>query len=169
MEGGFANSVGGICGWSWNNAVAVGCYNTGDISLFSQFETISEAGGICGANYAYLGTCYSTGDITAAGGVMNSTGGVVGNNSSVIVASYWLKRGYLTAGIGSGGANQEINVAAFGASSWPGVGEVPGGGSWADKDWIVGDSSRGWKSFGAWSAGGNPDGINSLFPKLWWE
>lgn len=89
-------------------------------------------------------------------------GGVFGlttSESSIWSNNYWLK--YTTgATLGVGGADNE-GAAPFGAASWP---------SATLSDWGISSGDSGyWKSLGGWASGGNPDGINSVFPKLWWE
>ena len=176
--------VGGVCGYNNTKATLTGCYNTGSVSAtahyvggvcgYNYYATIdacyntgsvsaagNNVGGVCGMNnnWAYLIACYSTGSVSGTG---NNVGGVCGNNLFLMYTCYWLKRGTEV------GANNPDGALAFGESSWPDT---------TMQGWGTGDGSADntyWKPLtpdplGKWVAGGTPDGINSVFPKLWWE
>ena len=109
---------------------------------------------------AYIIACYNTGSVLGTG---NYIGGVCGYNGASIKTCYWLKRGTEV------GANYYLGESwAFGESSWPDT---------TTQGWGTGDGSADntyWKPLtpdplGKWAAGGTPDGINSVFPKLYRE
>ena len=175
--------VGGVCADNNTSATITGCYNTGSVSGIyyvggvsgkNYYATLDACyntgtvsgdavtGGVCGTNNngAYLIACYSTGPVLATG---DNVGGVCGYNGASIKTSYWLKRGTEV------GANYFLDESrAFGESSWPDT---------TMRGWGTGDGSADntyWKPLtpdplGKWVAGGTPDGINSVFPKLYWE
>ena len=173
--------VGGVCGFNNNTGKVTACRNDGDVSGDLYVS------GVCGFNIASMTiACCNTGEVIGgvlvggvcgfnnAGSTINSSynvgqvsgttnvGGVSGlNTNSTITTSYWLK---YAAGPSNGiGAPPSDNGAAlFDASSWP---------TWTL--WTSGtpDPVTGpfWKSIGEWTGGGTPDGVNSTFPKLYWE
>ncbi len=176
--------VGGVCADNNTGSTVRGCYNTGSVSATGRY-----VGGVCGRNYsATLYACYNTGSVsgdTTVGGVAgennasayiiacyntgsvlgtgNYIGGVCGYNGASIKTCYWLKRGTEV------GANYYLGESwAFGESSWPDT---------TTQGWGTGDGSADntyWKPLtpdplGKWAAGGTPDGINSVFPKLYRE
>ncbi len=184
----FTGGVGGICGNS-NAGITRNCINTGNISA-----SVSFAGGICGQNFGFtmigIEACYNTGDVSGperVGGITGQNedyitssyntgkvssagqyvGGVCGRNHSVIENCYWLQHSEGPAyGIGTVVTDEPTptneNAEPFSATKWP---------SSDMKNWGIGsgDEDNYWKSLGAWAAGGTPDGVNSTFPKLWWE
>jgi hypothetical protein len=96
---------------------------------------------------------------------------VIGDHSVIIIEnSYWLYDPSAHAVEGSpnrdgwDGNPHEEECVRFGESSWPtddpsakwGVGSDPASGQY-------------WKTLGSWVDGGTPDGVNSTFPKLYWE
>ncbi len=152
--------VGGVCGFNLSSATVTDCYNTGDVSG-NEVTGGVLMGGVCGFNNqgSTLSDCYNTAQVIGKSNV----GGVCGlNTESTVTAAYWLK--YSTGpenGIGAPPSDTE--AAPFGASSWPTTWTLYSGSA---PDPVSGPF---WKSLGQWSDGGTPDGINSTFPKLWWE
>lgn len=147
--------VGGVCGYNDTGTISA-CYNTGAVS------SNQDVGGVVGysrGDSAYLIACYNIGVVSGNSGV----GGVCGYNEGYMKTCYWLKRGTEV------GANYSPGGAwAFGESSWPDT---------TMRGWGTGDGSADntyWKPLtpdplGKWVAGGTPNGINSVFPKLWYE
>lgn len=152
--------VGGVCGFNLSGASVTACYNTGDVSG-DEVSGGVLVGGVCGFNNqgSTLSDSYNTAQVIGTSNV----GGVCGlNTDSTVTANYWLK--YSTGPQNGVGAPPSDTAAApFGASSWPTT--------WTLNSGRVPDAVSGpfWKSLGQWSDGGTPDGINSTFPKLWWE
>ncbi len=180
------NYVGGVCGSS--TAAITGCMNKGDISsakgsvggIVGDFFAMSSkatacrnegnissggnyAGGVVGFNYSEgVVACYSTGKVSGTG---SSIGGINANARNE-AGCYWLRHGSEEAT----GSGTPAGTAAFGSTSWPDA-TIMG---WAiyDGDGTAPpavESGKYWKSLGQWQSGGNPDGANSRFPKLWWE
>ena len=147
--------VGGVCGDNDGGAITA-CYSTGVVS------GASFVGGVCGYNVSggAITACYSNGTVSGY-----NTSGVSYNPGGTVTASYWLRRGNET-GTGAG-------TAALAANSWPGVNPN----AWNISDWNTagwgtsadGSDGKYWKSLGGWIATGTPAGVNSTFPKLWWE
>ena len=151
--------VGGVCGFNLSGATVTACYNTGDVSGDDVTGGVLM-GGVCGFNNqgSTLSDSYNTAQVTGK----TNVGGVCGlNTGSTVTANYWLK---YSAGPtnGVGAPPSDTEAAPFGASSWP---------TWTLYSGSTPDPVSGpfWKSLGQWSDGGTPDGINSTFPKLWWE
>ena len=143
--------VGGVCG-SFTGGSIVACYNTSDVSGKEY------VGGVCGStgkDISALGACYSIGNVTGSG----KTGGVLGNaeDAGRIDDCYYLTRAGLT----------DQYSLPFGESAWPATNII----GWETSDGITGGY---WKPLtpdplGKWVAGGEPEGINSVFPRLYWE
>lgn len=166
--------VGGVCGGNRGSAI-VACYNTGSVSA-----STNQAGGVCGSSSSvdvgeeseflgYIIACYNTGSVSP----LSSYGSVCGqNNLGGISACLWLPRGGERAVGGDVNTNQ-YGTYSFG-SYWPGEGMIPEG-SWEGTRWGIYDRNGNgtadgyWKSLGTWTPGGTPSGVNSVFPKLWWE
>ena len=148
-----SQQIGGITGQCDGNATVVASYNTGKISGGSN------VGGVSGLLIrATVSACYNTGLVTGN----TNVGGVFGlttPESSIWSNNYWLKH---TTGATTGvGGSDDGGATPFGAVSWP---------SATLSGWGIGSGDGSyWKSLGAWTSGGNPDGINSVFPVLWWE
>lgn len=152
--------VGGVCGFNLSSAIVTACYNTGEVSGDDVTGGVL-VGGICGFNNqgSTLSDSYNTGQVIGTSNV----GGVCGlNTDSTVTANYWLKYSTGPAN-GIGAPPSDTAAAPFGASSWPTT--------WTLSSGRVPDAVSGpfWKSLGQWSDGGTTDGINSTFPKLWWE
>ena len=147
--------VGGVCGFNLTSCITTACYNTGKVTGGVL------VGGVCGFNNAgsAIGDCYNTGSISGT----TNVGGVSGlNTNSTITTSYWLKYAAGPSN-GIGAPPSDTGAAPFSTSSWP-------------TDWTLWtsgtpDPTTGpfWKSHGSWLAGGTPEGVNSTFPKLYWE
>ena len=77
--------IGGIAGQ--NNAYITACYSTGSVTAKMNSVNYSYAGGVVGLNNnaAILTACYATGNVKGDG---HYVGGVVGDNSSTVTASY---------------------------------------------------------------------------------
>ncbi len=167
--------VGGVLGHVYGLGQVVASYNTGEVSGDMY------VGGICGRLESAAKACYNTGKVTATGEIV---GAIVGQLVYVETADcYWLAHTEgARYGIGdteydtdNNGNNITItpgntNAEAFSASVWPAstmTGWAIGTGGWNGPwvDW----SSGPWSSLGGWVAGGTPEGVNSDFPKLYWE
>ena len=167
-----ASRVGGVSGENFSSTLS-GCYNTGSVSGRSR------VGGVCGmtSSGSTISASYSMGPVSG----ISRVGGVCGeSDDGIFTANYWLKYtgtpasgDYPTLGIGiiNYVIGNDIDAVPFDTSSWPGIGDAPDGGTWVDAGWGIGNGSDNsyWKSLGSWITGGSPDGINSTFPKLWWE
>lgn len=170
--------VGGIAGnnnWAYIEA----CYNTGYV-IGQKYVA-----GICGHNcIANITACYNSGIISGQEMVGGICGQTYGGN---IFPSYWLKTPNVEVGIAEDVTEepeegQEADVFyrstfAFSETNWPGVGKAPLDSEWKDLYWWYNDGSEEpspekgnyWKSFGKYVPGGEIEGMNSSFPRLWWE
>lgn len=105
-----------------------------------------------------LYSCYNTGEVIAAKD--RYKGGVCGECYGEIVDCYYL--GY--EGIkGVGYSEEEAFTYVFSSTQWPSV---------AVAGWGTGNGSEEntyWKSLGSFASGGTPNGVSSVFPKLWWK
>lgn len=152
--------VGGVCGFNLSSATVTACYNTGDVSGDDVTGGVL-VGGVCGFNNqeSTLSDSYNTAQVIGKSNV----GGVCGlNTNSTVTANYWLKYSNGPEN-GVGAPPSDTEAAPFGASSWPTTWTLYSGSA---PDPLSGPF---WKSLGQWSDGGTTDGINSTFPKLWWE
>lgn len=167
--------VGGILGYAYGLSQVVASYNTGEVS------GDMNVGGICGRLESAVKACYNTGKVTATSEIVGAIAGQLVYTETT--DCYWLAHAD-GAGYGIGDTEYDIdnngnnititpgntNAEAFSASVWPAstmAGWAIGTGGWNGPwvDWTSGP----WSSLGAWSAGGTPDGVNSDFPKLYWE
>lgn len=145
--------IGGIIGIVEGDVLITACYNTGKITA------ALTAGGIAGDIInGTVTACYSTGLVTAESGA----GGIFGAYRTDLAewsGCYWLRH---SAGAASGlGDGTGTGTVQFGAAAWPAI---------SDEGWGIGSGDGSyWKSLGGWAAGGSPEGINSDFPKLYWE
>jgi hypothetical protein len=154
---GYSN-IGGVVGRLIGTDM-VGCYNTGAVN------GSSSVGGVVGkSEESCISSCYNTGAVNGK----TSVGGVAGSVSGTTIEnSYWLYNSDASAGSAVGNSTDE-GCTKFGDGS--------GGTSWptdnAAAGWGVGNSpydGQSWKILGGWVDGGAPDGVNSTFPKLYWE
>jgi hypothetical protein len=129
-----------------------GSYNTGAVT------GNSGVGGLAGIGKLTIIASYNTGAVTGSSGVGGLAGDCMG-----ITDSYWLYNPATDASTGIGTGSDD-GCARFGDGSWPASNF---------SNWMVGASGYGaypyWKTLGAWAGGGTPDGVNSTFPKLYWE
>jgi hypothetical protein len=150
--------IGGVAG---DNTVTItACYNTGPVS--GSFG--GNTGGVAGNNTVTITTCYNTGAVTKPG-VSGYAGGVVGYFYFGAVASnYWLDvpgddAEYGIGHVESGGSPANTPYATpFSGTAWPSAG--------GNAQWGIGGGSGGgkyWKDLGYWV------GVDSVFPKLWFE
>ncbi len=73
--------AGGICGYS--TSLFTNCYNTGDISSFSNYSSYS--GGICGSSYAAVTNCHNTGNVSSSSNDYRSySGGICGTTTAAV-------------------------------------------------------------------------------------
>lgn len=149
--------AGGIAGYFYGGEI-YSCYNTADVSCYHC------AGGVVG----YIATdpdpltklysCYNTGRVSVAEGAYK--GGVCAESYGEVVDCFYL--GYQ--GVpGVEESREEFVTYVFGAENWPSS-ETPG--------WGTGDGSSEnsyWNTLGQYVSGGDPDGVSSDFPRLWWE
>lgn len=138
------------------------CYNTGVIT------SSGVVGGIIGYHEGAARQIYNIGKVVYTGSSTNPLkGGLCGRllypngNSSGISRSFWLRYNEKDKAIGSedelpDGHQNTYN--SFSSTSWP-IDHV--------MDWPIKDYT--WKSLGHWVEGGMPNGINSEFPKLYFE
>jgi hypothetical protein len=178
--------VGGVLGYSYGVSVVSRSYNKGAVNASN-----GAAGGVIGTahyddetymvtdieasynsgavNGYYAGGVSGGGDVTITAsynsGAVNGTyaGGVIGYGSGSLTDNYWLYNPDADASNGRGyGSN--VGCTRFGGGSWPTDNPTA--------DWGVGSApatGKLWKTLGAWAGGGTPDGVNSTFPKLYWE
>lgn len=169
-----SNVVGGIVGDNIYMGTIVSCYNEGDVLVDNT--NYNWAGGISGTNLFVVMSCYNIGTVSSTGG-LTSTGGVLGDNGNIIIECFWLKRGDESP-VGIDRNGQGKNAHAFGEEAWPGIGQAYNDGvgigtevTWPEAGWGTGNGTgeNYWRTLGSWSGGGTPDGVNSGFPKLYWE
>ena len=145
--------IGGIIGIVEGDVLITASYNSGKVTA------AMTAGGIAGDMInGTVTACYSTGPVTAGSGA----GGIFGAYRSDMAewsGCYWLRHpGGAASGLGDGTSTGTVQ---FSASAWPTA---------SAEGWGIGSGDGSyWKSLGSWTAGGSPEGVNSTFPKLYWE
>lgn len=183
-------NIGGVCGWSDYYSTVAGSYNTGTVSgnlaiggvcgrnvystVSSSYNTgpvsgTKQIGGVCGVSDGLenlVSGCYNTGMVSGT----TDVGGVCGmvETWSTITACYWLKYDD-GAQYGLGTFSTDTDATPFGDTSWP-TASMSGWGVTANN----GTDGNYWKALspdrlGKWLAGGSPAGVNSVFPKLYFE
>lgn len=136
------------------------CYNTGVIT------SSGVVGGIIGNHQGGASQIYNIGKVVYTGSSTNPLkGGLCGrfysNGNRYISRSFWLRYNEKDKAIGTEDElpdNHQNTYNSFSSTSWP-IDRI-----W---DWTISDFA--WKSLGRWVEGGTPNGINSEFPKLYFE
>ena len=136
------------------------CYNTGVIT------SSGVVGGIIGYHEGAARQIYNIGKVVYTGSSTNPLkGGLCGEfyigEYRHISKGFWLRYNEKDKAIGTEDklpANHQETYNSFSSKSWPTDHRM---------DWPIKDNS--WKSLGHWVEGGTPNGINSEFPKLYFE
>lgn len=146
--------IGGVCGTNSVASTVTACYNTGTVT------GANEVGGVCSWNRGFITACYNTATVTGTDG-LSEVGSVCSTAGSSLTSCWFLDRGIRGVGVG------DDSTISFADDAWPTT-DMEG--------WATGDGTTGgyWKAhspspLGGWISGGDPEGINSIFPKLWWE
>ncbi len=107
LTGSYGNSVGGIVGGNYNNAITLtACYNTGNVTAIES----AMIGGIVGVNNSGATTliaCYNTGSISSTG-ANDDIGGIVGSNYFNNGGTITITACYNTGSLTTTGSNGEI-------------------------------------------------------------
>ncbi|WP_010252893.1 GLUG motif-containing protein, partial [Treponema primitia] len=148
--------VGGVAGE--NDSTIIASSNSGSVT-----GTGGLVGGVAGDNYSAITASYNTGSVSGS----SSVGYVAGGNVGTITACYWAT--YSGAGVGAsdGSGTGTGGTTQFSGVDWPDESIVTGTGFSANA-WGIGTGTgigAYWKSLGGWNGGG----VNTVYPKLYWE
>jgi len=123
---GSSSDLGGLVGTNGPGTITAS-YATGRVTGSSSYSF--DVGGLVGGNwYGAISVCYATGAVSGSG-----SGGLVGNNSGTITASFWDTQtsGQSSSAGGAGKTTAQMkNPATFTAAGWNPVSENDPTGDW---------------------------------------